>query len=113
MQIEKLLEEQEKDFDRKCEIREDKGGFTYLYERDDHLSSEAMFDWHKQSLKQFIDGLVDREEKEMINVIGDCSDIFNDEAMYKCHEVHKNDDIWNRAKKQTIKRLKEITKQLE
>lgn len=65
MQIEKLLEEQEKDFDRKCEIREDKGGFTYLYERDDHLSSEAMFNWHKQSLKQFIDGLVAWQQEEV------------------------------------------------
>lgn len=58
--------------------------------------------WHKQSLRQFIDGLVEREEKNIEKVRRELHDgMLFDESN------------WIDAKEETTAHLKEIRKQLE
>ena len=58
--------------------------------------------WHKQSLKQFIDGLVEREEKNIEKVRRELHDGM---LFYESN--------WIDAKEETTAHLKEIRKQLE
>ena len=100
MQIEKILEEREKEFDKKFvgeyDIIVDGINEPYitgildktLYSVDGLM--DKAFDWHKQSLKQFIDGLVEWEENRVIN---------------------RSD--WNESSRAMVSHLKEIRKQLE
>ena len=60
MSINTIIEEQKKEFYKKCDLREEKGGFTYLYERDDHYSQEAILNWHIKSIKQILEAEVER-----------------------------------------------------
>jgi len=95
MQIEKLLEEQEKEFEEISErqiflLNGKKGTLknTIIY--------DSLLNWHKQSLKQFIDGLVEREISKTYIGLQDAET-----------------SAWNEAKEDSIKHLKEIRKQLE
>lgn len=72
MQIKKLLEEQEKVFyDKFCwkpYVKIDE--FNVVPGGDKYLASELpgeIVNWHKQSLKQFIDGLVEETDKMIVN----------------------------------------------
>lgn len=101
MQKEKLLEEQEKEFEEISErqiflLNGKKGTLknTIIY--------DSLLNWHKQSLKQFIDGLVEREEKNIEKVRRELHDgMLFDESN------------WIDAKEETTAHLKEIRKQLE
>lgn len=111
MQIEKLLEEQKKRFEKEFTYgvllsasSDLSAGEDIRFRREYHPN--IIFDWHKQSLKQFIDGLVEREDGEIreFKVTGDGE-----------YHFGENQKVigWNMAKEDTIKHLKEITKQLE
>ena len=104
MQIEKLLEKQEKEFVKKYNS-------SVLLAYPEYAESHMIlltdiWNWHKQSLKQFIDGLVEREEGEIreFKVTGDGE-----------YHFGENQKVigWNMAKEYTISNLKEIKKQLE
>ena len=63
MQIEKLLEKQEKEFVKKYNS-------SVLLAYPEYAESHMIlltdiWNWHKQSLKQFIDGLIEWEESEV------------------------------------------------
>lgn len=60
-----------------------------------------ILDWHKQSLKQFIDGLVERKE----SLLERCTECEN-------REIHENNPV-NKIHFCDISHLKEIRKQLE
>lgn len=44
------IEEVLGEFEEKCNLREQRGGFSYLYEQEDHLAQEPIEDFLKQSL---------------------------------------------------------------
>lgn len=104
MQIKKLLEEQEKHFKRLLPRYVDI--ISCVGSEFPLCSKQAIWNWHKQSLKQFIDGLVEREDGEIreFKVTGDGE-----------YHFGENQKVigWNMAKEDTIKHLKEIRKQLE
>lgn len=106
MQIKKLLEEQEKHFKRLLPRYVDI--ISCVGSEFPLCSKQAIWNWHKQSLKQFIDGLVEREQAK-----------FRDERPVDCIdgvtpvETYGYEATYNQAKKETISRLKEVRKQLE
>lgn len=53
--LQQHIEDSLEKFDQKCNTRIEKGGFTYLYERDDHLSQEDIKSFIKQSLLEQAD----------------------------------------------------------
>ena len=64
-----LIQEAEERFAKKLELREDKGGFTYLYEGRDELSSEAIKNFLKTELTNIVKESFKNarvEEKEML-----------------------------------------------
>lgn len=101
MQIEKLLEEnKEKDVAEILKILAwqqviTSQGATYTGEKDWALNK--ILDWQKQSLKQFIDWLVEREEKNIVHLRVD-RDFLTE---------------WNDAKQDTVDYLKKIRKQVK
>ncbi len=62
MQIEKLLEEQEKEFEDR--FGEDTDQIVSAH---NGWIQKEIWNWHKQSLKQFIDGLVEETDKMIVN----------------------------------------------
>ena len=64
----KLIQEAIERFNQKLGLREEKGGFTYLYEGRDELSSEAIKDFLKTELETIVKESFKNtrvEEKEM------------------------------------------------
>lgn len=98
MQIEKLLEEQEKEFVKKYNS-------SVLLAYPEYAESHMIlltdiWNWHKQSLKQFIDGLVEREGGDLKRANKELEEYFGETPYID-------------AKEETINYLKEIRKQLE
>lgn len=97
MQIEKLLEEQEKEFVKKYNS-------SVLLAYPEYAESHMIlltdiWNWHKQSLKQFIDGLV-AHEQEYVDVINK-----NDNGT-------KYEEGYRDSKETNISHLKEIRAKL-
>lgn len=76
-------------------------GATYTGEKDWALNK--ILNWHKQSLKQFIDGLIEREEKS------DMETGFNAQYNDQFFEAKG----FHRAKLETILHLKKLKEQME
>lgn len=112
MQIEKLLEEnKEKDTAEILKILAwqqviTSQGATYTGEKDWALNK--ILDWHKQSLKQFIDGLVEWENERLSNQRRDNGHECYDHNCEYCENAIKDSVV-----EETISHLKEIRKQLE
>lgn len=91
--MKQLIEEQKKEFDAfRCTCVRKCGEFD-----PDHNSPDEVWNWHKQSLKQFIDELIAREEKEIKK-----TDKFV--LFQRIHHVE--------AKNETIAHLKKIKEEL-
>lgn len=90
MNIEKLLEE------KQMELKELLPEFNYK-----GCNKQTILNWHKQSLKQVIDGLVEREEEKM-----------KDDGLKYKYQIYE-DRGYNKAKKDTISHLKEIRAKME
>lgn len=86
--LQQHIEDSLKKFDQKCNTRIEKGGFTYLYERDDHLSQEDIKSFLKQSLLEQADilkgevenhpntfGIVDKDGKGGAILVEDVLDL--------------------------------------
>lgn len=98
MEIEKLLEEQEKQFVKKYNS-------SVLLAYPEYAESHMIlltdiWNWHKSSLKQFIDGLVERES-EIVSSMED----YYPELRFRMGLIS--------GKKETINYLKEIRAKME
>lgn len=116
--MKQLIEEQEKEFERSelckrittTEMYAINHGFP-------EWKGESVMDWHKQSLKQFIDGLIEREEKDRKwHKEFECNAAFNGKGCFEtfcedqnCRNAPKE---WNQSKDSTISHLKEIKEEL-
>ena len=114
MQIEKLLEEQEKEFEKSelckrittTEMYAINHGFP-------EWKGETVMDWHKQSLKQFIDGLVAEIEKMIVHRPDELIEL-NKNSPNTLAEIAYNNGIgYCEAMDKVLEHLKEIRKQVE
>lgn len=106
MQIEKLLEKQEKEFVKKYNS-------SVLLAYPEYAESHMIlltdiWNWHKQSLKQFIDGLIEWENERLSNQRRDNGHECYDNNCEYCENAIKDSVV-----EETISHLKEIRKQLE
>jgi len=97
--MKQLIENQMKEFREKFLSENNAGQICWSIEG---IRTEMVIDWHKQSLKQFIDELIAREEKS------DRETGFNAQYNDQFFEAKG----FHRAKLETILHLKELKEQL-
>lgn len=109
--MKQLIEEQREEYVRIASYTNEYG---YLHKIPKY---EDVWNWHKQSLKQFIDGLIEREEKDRKwHKEFECNAAFNGKGCFEtfcedqnCRNAPKE---WNQSKDSTISHLKEIKEEL-
>lgn len=99
--MKQLIEQQREDFEKRFKIFEqvahDEVDGTFAIEHD----KEKVWNWHKQSLKQFIDGLIEAQNEHMQKELS--VERFARPDFYKGYEA---------AKKNTIAHLKKLKEEI-
>lgn len=95
--MKQLIDEQLKDFMKRF-IEPKSAEFLLSPLADEY---DEMFGWHKQSLKQFIDELIARENEKYDNP--------DNKLIYKDAELRQT---WNESKFDTLAHLKELKEEL-
>jgi len=94
MDIEQIIARQEEKLDKICTGKS--GNMTWAIE------NKQIKDWHSSSIKEILEGVVEREKRDMI-ITPDQKEDFTEEEM----------DAYNQAKSDTITHLESLIKKLK